>query len=82
MKKVFPYANTLSESFFSRLCLLPKGLAIAQLFEVSTCIVVDSGALSTSVWVVVDGKVDEGKTQTMNVGGWHLSQFLKQALTW
>ena len=66
----------------SRLCLLPKGLAIAQLFEVSTCIVVDSGALTTSVWVVIDGKVDETKTQTMNIGGWHVSQFLKQALTW
>jgi actin-related protein len=49
---------------------------------VSTCIVVDSGALSTSVWVVIDGKVDEVKTQTINIGGWHVSQFLKQALTW
>jgi actin-related protein len=61
---------------------LPKGLAIAQLFEVKTCIVVDSGALSTSVWIVVDGKVDPSKTQTINIGGWHVSQFLKQALTW
>lgn len=65
-----------------RLCLLPKALAVSQLFEVDTCLVVDSGATSTSVWVVVDGKVDESRTQTMNVGGWHVSQFLKQALTW
>ena len=42
----------------------------------------NSGATSTSVWVVVDGKVDERKTETVNVGGWHVSQFLKQAVTW
>ena len=41
-----------------------------------------SGATSTSVWVVIDGKVDETKTETVNVGGWHVSQFLKQAVTW
>ena len=47
----------------ARVCLLPKALAISKLFDVDTCIVVDSGATSTSVWVVVDGKVDESKTQ-------------------
>ena len=66
----------------ARVCLLPKALAIAKLFDVTTCIVVDSGATSTSVWVVVDGKVDESKTQSVSVGGWHVSQFLKQAMTW
>ncbi len=65
-----------------RLCLLPKGLAVAYLFDIFTCVVVDSGATATYVWVVVDGKVDESRTQTMSVGGWHVSQFLKQALTW
>lgn len=66
----------------SRLCLLPKALAVAKLFDVETCIVVDSGATSTSVWVVVDGRVDDTKTQTVSVGGWNVSQFLKQALSW
>jgi len=66
----------------ARVCLLPKALAISKLFDVDTCIVVDSGATSTSVWVVVDGKVDESKTQTVSVGGWHVSHFLKQAMTW
>ncbi|XP_071746572.1 actin, macronuclear isoform X1 [Lepeophtheirus salmonis] len=66
----------------SRLCLLPKALALSQLFEAETCIVIDSGATSTSVWVVFDGMVCEKRTQIMSIGGWHVSQFLKQALTW
>ena len=43
---------------------------------------VDSGATSTFVWVVVDGSVDETRTQSVSVGGWHVSQFLKQAMAW
>ncbi|TRY77482.1 hypothetical protein TCAL_07407 [Tigriopus californicus] len=70
------------EMKISRLCLLPKALAISQLFEIKTCVVVDSGATSTFVWVVLDGKVDENRTQTMSVGGWHVSQCLKQAMAW
>jgi len=66
----------------ARLCLLPKALAISLLFEVETCIVVDSGATNTSVWVVIEGRVDTSRTRTIAVGGWHVSQFLKQALTW
>ena len=66
----------------SRLCLLPKALAISLLFDCETCVVVDSGATSTSVWVVMDNKVDTTRTRTVPVGGWHVSQFLKQALTW
>ena len=34
------------------------------------------------MWIVIDGKVDESKTETMNVGGWHVSQFLQQAVSW
>lgn len=64
----------------SRICLLPKALAVAQLFNVSTCVVVDSGATSTSVWVVIDGRVEENRSQILNVGGWHVSQCLRQAL--
>ena len=32
--------------------------------------------------MVIDGKVDETKTETVNVGGWQVSQFLKQAVVW
>ncbi len=70
------------ETKIARLCLLPKALAIAQLFEVNSCIVVDSGATSTSVWIVIDGKVDNEKSQSLSVGGWHVSQFIKQAMSW
>lgn len=66
----------------SRLCLLPKALAISLLFDVETCIVVDSGATNTSVYVILEGKVDTERTRTASVGGWHVSQFLKQALAW
>lgn len=66
----------------SRLCLLPKALAISLLFDADTCVVVDSGATSTCVWVVLEGRVATARTQTVPVGGWHVSQFLKQALTW
>lgn len=66
----------------SRLCLLPKALAISLLYDCETCVVVDSGATSTSVWVVLEGRVDTARTHTVPVGGWHVSQFLKQALTW
>ena len=68
------------ETKAARICLLPKPLAVAQLFNVNTCVVVDSGATNTSVWVVIDGKVEESRSQSINVGGWHLSQCLKQAL--
>ena len=66
----------------TRLCLLPKALAISFLFDVETCIVIDSGATNTSVYVVIDGKVDMSRTRTVSVGGWHVSEFLKQALSW
>ena len=66
----------------SRLCLLPKGLAISYIFDTDTCIVVDSGATNTTVWVVVEGKVDTERTRSHAVGGWHVSQFLKQSLVW
>ena len=47
----------------ARLCLLPKALAISLLFEVETCLVIDSGATSTSVWVVLEGRVDTKRTR-------------------
>jgi len=66
----------------ARLCFLPKALAISLLFEKSTCIVVDSGGTSTSVWVVLDGCVDVTRTRTRQIGGWNVSEFLKDALVW
>jgi len=68
------------ETKAARICLLPKPLAVAQLFNVTTCIVVDSGATNTSVWVVIDGKIVESRNQSINVGGWHVSECLKRAL--
>ena len=70
------------ETQITRLCLLPKALAISLLFDIETCIVVDSGATNTSVYVVTDGRVETERTRTVSVGGWHVSQFLKQALQW
>ena len=59
-----------------------KALAVALLFEQDTCIVVDSGATMTSVSIVLNGRVEVERTQTVNIGGWHLSEFLKQAMSW
>lgn len=70
------------EIHVSRLCLLPKALAVALLFEKDTCIVVDSGATMTSISVVLNGRVEVERTQSIGVGGWHLSEFLKQAMSW
>lgn len=66
----------------ARLCFLPKALAISLLFERETCIVVDSGGTSTSVWVVIDGRVDVTRTRSRAIGGWNVSEFLKNALAW
>ena len=62
--------------------LFQKALAVALLFEQDTCIVVDSGATMTSVSIVLNGRVEVERTQTVNIGGWHLSEFLKQAMSW
>ena len=51
----------------TRLCLLPKPLAVSYLFDVETCIVVDSGATNTSVAVVIEGRVDTARTRTAEV---------------
>ncbi|XP_023323078.1 uncharacterized protein LOC111697341 isoform X2 [Eurytemora carolleeae] len=66
----------------SRLCLLPKPLAISILFECDTCVVIDSGATNTSVWVVLRSRVDPARTRSIGVGGWNVSEYLKQAMSW
>ena len=68
------------EAKASRICLLPKALAVAQLYKAKTCIVIDSGATSTSVSVVINGRIEDTRSQSINVGGWHVSQCLRQAL--
>ena len=55
---------------------------MAYLFEAQTCVVVDSGATSTHVWVVLEGRLEEERSQSLSVGGWHVSQLLKQAMAW
>lgn len=49
---------------------------------VETCIVVDSGALSTTVAVVIDGQVMPNRWRLIPVGGWHVAYYLKQAMNW
>lgn len=49
---------------------------------VDTCIVVDSGALSTTVAVVIDGRVMPQRWRLIPVGGWHVAYYLKQAMNW
>ncbi|XP_076668558.1 uncharacterized protein LOC143369043 isoform X2 [Andrena cerasifolii] len=41
----------------ARVCLVPKPLAACAMLDVETCVVVDSGALSTTVAVVIGGRV-------------------------
>ena len=45
-----------------------------------TCIVVDSGALCTSVAVISGRKVVKWKN--IPVGGWHVSENLKEGMQW
>lgn len=43
---------------------------------------IDSGATSTFVWVVIEGKVDEERTRVANVGGYSVGRYLKEAMAW
>lgn len=49
---------------------------------VDTCIVIDSGALSTTVAIVIDGRVVPKRWRLIPVGGWHVAYYLKQAMNW
>ena len=66
----------------SRLCLLPKALAVASMFKRRSCLIVDSGATATYVWVVLDGRLRENMTRMVQIGGYHVATFLKQAVSW
>lgn len=50
--------------------------------DVETCIVVDSGALNTTVAVVIGGRVMPRRWKLLQVGGWHVAYHLKQAMHW
>ncbi|XP_043280098.1 uncharacterized protein [Venturia canescens] len=66
----------------ARVCLVPKPLAACAMLDVETCIVVDSGALSTTVAVVIGGRVMPHRWRLLPVGGWHVAYHLKQAMHW
>ncbi|XP_014219460.1 uncharacterized protein LOC106647531 [Copidosoma floridanum] len=66
----------------ARVCLVPKPLAACAMLGVENCIVVDSGSLSTTVAVVVDGQVMSKRWRLIPVGGWHVAYYLKQAISW
>lgn len=52
------------------------------MLDVETCVVVDSGALSTTVAVVIGGRVMPQRWRLVPVGGWHVAYHLKQAMYW
>jgi actin-related protein len=62
--------------------MIPKPLAVCSNVGMDTCVVVDSGALSTSVAVVVNGQLVPGRWKLIPVGGWHVSEYLKEAMQW
>lgn len=65
-----------------RVCLVPKPLAACAMLDVETCVVVDSGALSTTVAVVIGGRVIPQRWKLLPVGGWHVAYHLHQAMHW
>lgn len=66
----------------ARVCLVPKPLAACAMLDVETCVVIDSGALSTTVAVVIGGRVMPDRWKLLPVGGWHVAYHLKQAMAW
>ncbi|XP_067000649.2 uncharacterized protein [Anabrus simplex] len=66
----------------SRICLVSKPLATCAMLGLETCVVVDSGALNTSVSVIINGRVEPGRWRQVPIGGWHVAENLKQAMQW
>ncbi|KAI4487431.1 hypothetical protein M0804_005580 [Polistes exclamans] len=64
----------------ARVCLVPKPLLACAMLDIKTCIVVDSGALSTTVAVVINGRVMPQRWKLLPIGGWHVASHLKQAM--
>lgn len=55
---------------------MPKPLAVCAEIGLTTSIVVDSGALHTSVAVVLGGKVVLERCRELGVGGRHIAESL------
>ncbi|XP_021929844.1 uncharacterized protein LOC110834709 isoform X2 [Zootermopsis nevadensis] len=66
----------------ARVCMIAKPLAICAMMRLNTCVVVDSGAFSTSVAVILDGQVVPERWKHIPVGGWHVAENLKLAMQW
>jgi actin-related protein len=65
-----------------RVCMVAKPLATCAMAWMDTCVVVDSGAFSTSVAVVLNGQVVPERWKHIPVGGWHVAEYLKQSMQW
>ncbi|XP_014223846.1 uncharacterized protein LOC106650389 [Trichogramma pretiosum] len=66
----------------AKVCLVPKPLSACAMIGIDTCIVIDSGALSTSVAVIINNRVVPSCWKIIPVGGWHVAYYLKQAMNW
>ncbi|KAI4503807.1 hypothetical protein M0802_001210 [Mischocyttarus mexicanus] len=66
----------------ARVCLIPKPLAVCAMLDIETCIVVDSGALNTTVAVIIDGRVMPRRWKLLPVGGWNVAFYLKYSMYW
>jgi Ethanolamine utilization protein EutJ (predicted chaperonin) len=62
--------------------MVAKPLATCAMAWMDTCVVVDSGAFSTFVAVVLNGQVVPERWKHIPVGGWHVAEYLKQAMQW
>lgn len=62
--------------------MIAKPLALCAQMGMDTCVVVDSGALSTSVAVILNGQLAPERWRLIPVGGWHISEYLKEAMQW
>ncbi|CAB3367415.1 Hypothetical predicted protein [Cloeon dipterum] len=63
----------------SRVCMVPKPLAVSTERGLETCIVVDSGALNTVVAVVIKGKIVMERCRELPVGGRQIAESLHMA---
>jgi actin-related protein len=59
--------------------MVPKPLAVSAERGLETCIVVDSGALNTSVAVVINGKIVTERCRELPFGGRQIAESLHLA---
>ncbi|KAF4518234.1 hypothetical protein B566_EDAN006915 [Ephemera danica] len=63
----------------SRVCMVPRPLAVCAELGLKTGVVVDSGALHTAVSVVLGGRVILSRSRELPVGGRHIAESLHYA---